>query len=141
MAGNKTVATAGRVDDFIAALEDTRRREECRDLLDMMQAICGCEPRMWGDSIVGFGQYHYRYDSGREGDCFVTGFSPRKATLTIYVMPGFDPFDEALAKLGPHRTGKSCLYLKRLDGVDRDVLRSLLDDAVGIMRERYPCSF
>ena len=141
MAGNKTIATAAPVDDFIAALEDPRRRDECRELLDTMRAICGCEPRMWGDSMVGFGRYHYGYESGREGDFFVTGFSPRKTALTIYVMPGFETFGAALDRLGPHRTGKSCLYLKRLDGVDRDVLRGLLTEAVDIMRRRHPCTF
>jgi hypothetical protein len=94
---------------------------------------------MWGSSLVGFGRYHYRYASGREGDFFVTGFSPRKTALTVYVMPGFDDYAEQLDKLGPYKTGKSCLYLKNLDTVDRDVLESIIADSVEVMRTRYEC--
>lgn len=92
---------------------------------------------MWGDSIIGFGRYHYVYDSGREGDWFLAGVSPRKRSLTVYIMAGFDRYDELMAKLGKHRTGKSCLYINKLEDVDTEVLRELVAASVGHMRERY----
>jgi hypothetical protein len=91
-----------------------------------MKKITGHEPRMWGSSIVGFGQYHFKYPSGREGDWFRTGFSPRKQNLTLYVMSGFEGHEKLLARLGKHKTGKGCLYINRLDEVDRDVLSELI---------------
>jgi hypothetical protein len=141
MAQNKTRPTIADVGAFIDAIEDQRKRGDCRVLVAMMREICGCEPTMWGDSIVGFGRYQYRYKSGRAGEFFVTGFAPRSSALTIYVMPGFESLGAQLEKLGPHRTGKSCLYLKNLDAVDLAVLRELLTDAVDIMRQRYECTF
>ena len=87
---------------------------------------------------MGFGRYHYQYDSGREGDFFITGFSPRKTALTVYIMPGFDRYEERLQRLGPHKTGKSCLYLKNLDAIDRDVLEEIIRDSVSAMRKKYP---
>lgn len=104
----------------------------------MMGEITGHEPAMWGDSLIGFGRYHYRYASGREGDFFLTGFSPRSRNLSIYIMPGFDPYPEFMAKLGRYKTGKSCLYIKKLDHIDRDVLRELIATSVADMRKRYP---
>ncbi len=92
---------------------------------------------MWGDSIVGFGSYHYRYASGREGDWFLTGFAPRKRELTVYIMPGFSQYGELMAVLGRHRTGKSCLYLRRLDDIEMAVLRDLIERSVDFMRKTY----
>ena len=106
----------------------------------MMEEITGEPPRMWGPSIVGFGTYHYRYASGREGDWMLTGFSPRKQTLTVYIMAGFDRYDELMSRLGTHKTGKSCLYLKKLDAIDRGVLKDIVTDSVAVMRKRYDCS-
>ncbi|MEJ2383290.1 MAG: DUF1801 domain-containing protein [Xanthomonadales bacterium] len=126
--------TAANVAQFIDALEDPHRQADCRELIGVMREICGCEPAMWGGSMVGFGQYHYRYDSGREGSYFVTGFAPRKTALTVYIMPGFAGFEDQLEQLGPHKTGRSCLYLKRLDAVDRDVLGELIRRSVDVMR-------
>jgi len=140
MAQNKTVATGAAVGDFIDAVEDGQKREDSRELLELMQGITGQEPRMWGSGMVGFGSYHYRYESGREGDFFLTGFAPRKSALTVYVMPGFQRFRSQLDKLGPHKTGKSCLYLKNLDTIDRDVLAEIIRDAVAYMRANYDCS-
>ncbi len=94
---------------------------------------------MWGSSPVGFGSYHYKYDSGREGDFMITGFSPRKTALTIYIMPGFQPYRELMEKLGPHKTGKSCLYLNNLDAIDREVLEQLIRRSVEDMRQKYSC--
>lgn len=139
MSSNKTVASSDSVEKFIDAVEDERKRRDSLELLEMMKRVTGSEPRMWG-SMVGFGQYHYRYESGREGDFFITGFAPRKTALTVYIMPGFDGYAEKLEKLGPCKTGKSCLYLKNLDTIDRQVLEDIISDSVGAMRERYDCT-
>jgi len=102
-----------------------------------MREVTGCEPKMWGPSIVGFGRYHYKYESGREGDWPLTGFSPRKQALTVYIMAGFRRYEELLDRLGKHKTGKSCLYLKRLEDVDLEVLRELVHESVEQVAERY----
>lgn len=140
MAGNKTVANETSVDAFIDSVADERKRADSRELIELMRTITGSGPKMWGSSLVGFGQYHYTYASGREGDFFITGFSPRKTALTVYVMPGFDRYKDQLERLGPHKTGKSCLYLKNLDAVDRDVLEEIISDSVQHMREKYECA-
>lgn len=139
MSSNKTVETDASVETFIDSVEDEQKKKDSWDLVEMMTRITGKPPRMWGSSLVGFGRYHYRYASGREGDFFITGFSPRKTALTVYVMPGFDDYTGQLDKLGPYKTGKSCLYLKNLDTVDREVLESIIADSVEVMRSRYEC--
>ena len=139
MGSNKTIETDASVEAFITSVSDDRKREDSRELIEMMRTITDAEPKMWGSSMVGFGQYHYTYASGREGDFFITGFSPRKTALTVYVMPGFANYDEQLNRLGPHKTGKSCLYLKNLDVIDRDVLEEIITDSVKYMRENYKC--
>jgi hypothetical protein len=138
MAANKTVATEASIDAFIDAVEDERKRADSHELVDLMRTITGHEPKLWGSSLVGFDSYHYRYASGREGDFFITGFSPRKTALAIYIMPGFDNYAEQLQRLGPHKTGKSCLYVKNLDAIDRGVLEEIISDSVRAMREKYP---
>lgn len=130
MAGNKTQPTDADVDEFMAGIENDRRRSDARTVLALMREATGEEPRMWGDAIVGFGQYHYRYDSGREGDWFLAGFSPRKSNLVVYLMSGFPRHAELMSKLGKHRTGSSCLYINRLEDVDLDVLRELVRRSV-----------
>jgi hypothetical protein len=137
--GNKTVETRASVKAFIDAVDDERKRRDSRELAAMMSDITGSEPKMWGSSMVGFGHYHYKYASGREGDFFLTGFSPRKTALAVYIMTGFDDCAEQLARLGPYKTGKSCLYLKNLDAIDRDVLEEIVRDSVKVMRSRYAC--
>ena len=137
MSSNKTVETDASVENFITAVDDEQKRQDSWDLVALMSKITGSPPKMWGKSLVGFGHYHYKYESGREGDFFLTGFSPRKTALTIYIMPGFSDYEEQMARLGPHKTGKSCLYLKNLDVVDRDVLEGIVGDSVRVMRERY----
>jgi len=129
----KTRQTDVPVEDFLAAVPDATRREDARVVLALMRKATGVEPRMWGPSIVGFGRYRYRYDSGREGEWPVIGFSPRKAELVLYVMPGFDRYEELLGRLGKHRTGKSCLYVRKLADVDQSVLRELIDSSVKAM--------
>jgi hypothetical protein len=126
----KTRPTGQSVTEFLEAVTDENRRRDCQALLDMMREVTGSEPRLWGPSIVGFGDYHYRYASGREGDWFLTGFSPRKNDLTVYVMAGLERYAEQLSRLGRHKTGKSCLYIKRLADVDPDVLRAIVADSI-----------
>ena len=137
MAEPKTKRNDASVDDFINCVENEKKRADSRALIDLMRAATGEEPVMWGASIVGFGSYHYVYASGREGDWPLTGVSPRKQSLTLYIMPGFDRYESLMARLGKHRTGKSCLYVNRLDDVDPEVLRELVESSVAYMRERY----
>ena len=140
MAKNKTGVSAKSVEDFIDAVSDGQKRQDCRDMIALMRDVTGHQPKMWGSSMVGFGSYHYRYESGREGDMFLTGFSPRKSAFTIYIMPGFERYQALMEQLGPHRTGKSCLYVKNLEVIDRDVLKEIIRDSVARMREKYPGS-
>jgi hypothetical protein len=135
MAELKTRPSGASVEAFLQGVGDEARREDCRTLLALMRRATGAEPEMWGPSIVGFGSYHYTYASGREGDWFLTGFSPRRRDLTLYIMAGFSAYDELLARLGPHRTGKSCLYVKRLADLDLEVLEALVAASVKRMRE------
>ena len=136
MAELKTKRTEASVDDFIAGIADEQRREDCRALLAMMKRVTKAPPKMWGASMVGFGSYHYRYASGRAGDWFLAGFSPRRQDLTVYVMAGFEDYPELMARLGKYKTGKSCLYLKRLSDVDAAVLEKLIAASVRDMKER-----
>jgi hypothetical protein len=135
MAELKTKRNRGSVQKFLDGVENPARREDAKTVLALMEEVTGERPEMWGDSIVGFGSYHYCYESGREGDWFLTGFSPRKANLTLYIMAGFSRYEELLGKLGKHKTGKSCLYLNRLDGIDMDVLRRLVSESVAHLRQ------
>lgn len=133
MAELKTKPTNEDVHAFINSIADEQRRQDSQAILALMQEAAGAEPQMWGDSIVGFGHYHYKYASGREGDWFLTGFAPRKQNLTLYIMAGFEQYDTLLARLGKHKTGKSCLYLKRLADVDCDILRELVRQSAAHM--------
>lgn len=134
MADNKTRQTTARVDEFLDSVEDETRREDARTLLDLMREVTSEEAAMWGPSIVGFGHQHMVYDSGREVDWFHVGFSPRKQSLTLYIMDGFDEYEGLLSRLGKHSTGKSCLYVKRLDDVDTEVLADLIGKSVAHVR-------
>lgn len=140
MAQNKTQETDQSVADFIANIADDTRREDCRQVVELMTESSGEPPRMWGKSIIGFGRYHYRYESGREGDFMRIGVSPRARELTLYMMPGFEAHAGLLKQLGRHRTGKSCLYIPRLAQVDVDVLKELIAASLAVMAERYPIS-
>jgi hypothetical protein len=131
--GPVTRPTDTSVAGFLAGVPDERRREDARRLCAIMQEITGEPPAMWGTSIVGFGAYHYRYASGHEGDAPLAGFSPRRQQLVIYLASEFERrYQQVLARLGPHRGGKGCLYLKRLDDVDSDALRELIDRSVRV---------
>jgi hypothetical protein len=128
----KTQKNDASVEAFLHTV-DEKRREDCFALLKLMDEVTGAPAKMWGSAIVGFGEYHYKYASGREGDWMLVGFSPRKQNLTLYIMSGFDRYDELLGKLGKHSVGKSCLYIKRLADVDTDVLRQLVEASVAHM--------
>lgn len=130
MAELKTKPNDRDVNAFLAAVEDPKRRADAQRLLALMAEATGERPVMWGDSMVGFGSYRYRTSSGWSGEWLATGFSPRKANLTVYVMTGFDGFEALLARLGKFKTAKSCLYLKRLDDVDETALRTLIAESV-----------
>lgn len=135
MAELKTKPTKIGVDAFIKKLPEGRR-QDCRTLLGIMKSATRAEPVMWGSSIVGFGKYHYKYASGHEGEMCLTGFSPRAQALTLYVMPGFDRYEALLEKLGKHKTGKACLYIKRLADVDLAVLKEIVTQSVRHMKSR-----
>ena len=140
MTALKTQPSDKNVERFLNGLSDKQKREDSFQILEWMEKITGEEPRMWGKSIVGFGSYHYRYESGREGDWFLTGFSPRKKKFSLYIMSGFNRYEELLDQLGNHETGKSCLYIKRLADIDPGVLKKLIKASVTYMREQYPSS-
>lgn len=134
---NKTRPTRASVKKFIDSIEHEGRREDARLLVEIMQRVTGEKPRMWGTSIVGFGQYHYKYDSGREGDHLLVGFAPRKANMVVYIMPGFKKYGALLKKLGKHKHSVSCLYLGRLNNVDQKALAALIERSVRDMRKKY----
>ena len=137
MAENKTKPGTTSVAAFIKGIEDPERRSEVRKVAAMMRAATGSRATMWGTSIMGFGSYHYKYDSGREGDFMITGLSPRRQALTVYIMPGFSQFDGLMRRLGKYKTGKSCLYIRRLADVDEKVLNRLIVESVKYMRKKY----
>lgn len=137
MAENKTRATIASVTEFINAIEDRQKRADARKVAAIMRRVTGKRAKMWGPSIVGYGTYHYKYESGREGDFMIAGFSPRRQALTVYILAGFGRFDTLMGKLGKYKTGKSCLYIKRLSDVDEKVLEKLIDGSVKYMRNNY----
>ena len=136
----KTVPTTASVDAFLEEVEDEAKRQDCRTILAIMSAATGAPAVMWGTSIIGFGQYHYRYASGREGEFFEVGFAPRKRALTLYIMDGFSDYDALLSRLGKFTVGKSCLYVKRLADVDMAALRALVEHSVAAIRLKYPAT-
>jgi len=138
MAENKTKPTKLSVAAFIDAITDQTRRADAKTLARLMQSASGEKPKMWGPSIIGFGSYHYKYDSGREGDMPLIGFSPRKAAMVLYNMAACSDSDALLKKLGKHTGGKACLYIKKLADVDQKVLEILAVKSVAAMRARYP---
>lgn len=137
MAALKTRPTRRSVKAFIDAVPDPDRRKDCRAVMKIMKVVTGESPKMWGTSIVGYGTYHYKYASGREGDWPVTGFSPRKQDLTLYIMAGCARFPALMKKLGKHKTGVSCLYVKRLSDLDLDVLERLIRESVKQTKRAY----
>ena len=138
MAENKTKPTGEGVKKFLDAIEDEGRRKDCYAVAKLMEEATGEKPKMWGPSIVGFGSYHYKYASGREGDSPLVGFSPRKQNLTLYLMTGFENQSEVMKKLGKHSSSKgSCLYIKRLDDIHLPTLKKLISQSVKYMKKKY----
>ena len=137
MAENKTKPTRASVTAFLNTVENETRRRDANTINEMMTRITGEKPTMWGPAMVGFGSYHYKYESGREGDLFQTGFSPRKANLVLYIMPGYGQFDDVMARLGKHKTGKACLYINKLEDVDLAVLEELIVKSIAWIRKKY----
>lgn len=134
---NKTKPTRISPRTFLKSVEPVRRRDEGLALLKLFNDVTGLKPVMWGPSIIGYGRYHYKYDSGREGEFFLTGFSPRKPALTIYILPGYRDLSAKLKRLGKCKTGKSCLYLNKLEDADLDVLAAMIEDGLSYMRAHY----
>lgn len=137
MAENKTQKTKQTVASFLKTV-DPKYVDDCKALVTIMEGIVKEKAVMWGASIVGFGSYHYVYDSGREGDFMLCGFSPRKSALSIYIMAGFEGEPELMEKLGKYKTGKSCLYIKSLDDVHVPTLKKLIRESVKVVKKRYP---
>jgi len=138
MAELKTKANDASVSDFLASIEDRQKRADCKAIARMMRDATGKRAKMWGAKIVGYDMYEYKYASGHSGSFMMTGFSPAARNITVYIMPGFKPFGALMKKLGRYKTGKSCLYINRLDDVDRTVLARLISESVREMRKRYP---
>lgn len=133
----KTKATEVTPKDFIAAMEDGSRKKDAEVLLKWMTKVTGMKPKMWGPSIIGFGRYAYTYDSGHSGEMCMTGFSPRKANIVLYILPGYTDISDKLARLGKHKIGKSCLYINKLADVDMDVLEEIVEFGLAHMRKKY----
>ena len=137
MAEMKTKKNDASVDGFLEAFENDQKRKDSLEIASIMKEVTGLVPFMWGDSIVGFGDYHYKYDSGREGDLFLTGFSLRKQNMTIYVMDGFSKYQDLLDRLGKHKTSKACLYFKKMEHLDSTVLKELIQRSVENIRIKH----
>lgn len=138
MAEPKTKPTQQSVQDFLDKIENEQVRDDCYTLIKLMKKATGSEPKMWGPSIVGFGKYHYKYDSGHEGDSCLTGFSPRKQNISLYVMLGIMDNQDLLKDLGKHKAAKGCLYIKKLDDVNMNVLEKLVKRSVETLKKKYP---
>jgi hypothetical protein len=139
MAENKTKETGNSVEDFINAVEDERKRQDSLELVKVLKEVSGFEPKMWGENIVGFGSYHYKYDSGREGDFLLIGFSPRKSAISLYLSCDIEgQHAPILSKLGKFKNGKSCLYVNKLEDINMEVLKDLVKTSIQFTREKYP---
>jgi len=138
MAENKTKPTEAGVEAYLDAIADETRRQDCHELARLMTRVSGHQPKMWGPSTVGFGSYHYKYESGREGDFCLSGFASRKRDISIYLMAYFDGHDKFLEQLGKHKMGKSCLSVRKLSDVRLDVLEQLVAGSIAATKRRYP---
>lgn len=137
MAALKTQLNDNSVKDFLNQIEDEKKRKDAFLFLELFERVTGFKATMWGAAIIGFGSYHYVYESGREGDWMLTGFSPRKQKFSLYIMSGFAKFDELMAKLGKYKTGKSCLYVNKAEDIDLVVLEELIKQSVAYMKEKH----
>lgn len=138
MAEQKTKPTSQSVEDFINKIDNEQVRDDCSALIKLMKKVTGSKPVLWGPSIIGFGKYHYKYESGHEGDSCLIGFSPRKQNISIYIMSGFAQCTDLLKKLGKHKAAKACLYIKKLEDVDMSVLQQLIEYSVKYLQKKYP---
>lgn len=134
---NKTTENEASVDDFLNSVKDEKKKADSFEVKALMERLTGHPAKMWGPAIVGFDSYHYKYDSGREGDMLKVGFSPRSTALTLYIMPGFNRYEELMQNLGKYKTGKSCLYVKKLEDIDKSVLEELIKESYSYMTEKY----
>jgi nucleoid DNA-binding protein len=135
---NKTQITDASVDEHLMQIEDEQKRADCFKIKEMMERIVGAPAQMWGTSIIGFGKYHYKYESGREGDFMRSGFAARKANIVLYIMSGFSEYDSLLEQMGKHKHGKGCLYIKRLSDIDESILEEIVTRSVAYMAQKYP---
>jgi hypothetical protein len=137
MAALKTTPNDRSVEAFLDSMDDEKKRQDSYRILELMKQVTGVEAQMWGDSIIGFGSYHYKYASGHEGDWFLTGFSPRKQAITLYIMAGFDQYEALMSQLGRYKTGKACLYVKKLEDIDTQTLGELVKRSVEHVANMY----
>lgn len=137
MADNKTKVNNASVKAYLEQVESETQKKEAYEILEMMKRITKQKPKMWGDALIGFDTYHYKYASGREGDWFITGFSPRKGKMSIYLLPTLLESSPLMEKLGKHKKGKGCLYVKTLDDIDKKVLEKLIKETYTIMKKKY----
>ena len=138
MSENKTKATGASVVAFITAVKPDQKRQDAFELLKLMEDTSGYRAKMWGESIIGLGEYHYKYESGREGDAMRIGFSPRKTSFSVYIMSGFDEYQDLLSELGKHKLSKTCLYINKLSDVKTDVLKKIIQASLDYMQKKYP---
>ncbi|MCB0803376.1 MAG: DUF1801 domain-containing protein [Flavobacteriales bacterium] len=137
MAANKTQATTASVTDFIETVEHEQKKKDAYVLLELMTSITNEKGVLWGTNLIGFGNYHYKYESGREGDFFKVGFSPRKTAISIYIIPGFERYDELMQQLGKFKTGASCLYVNKLADIDLTILKQLIEQSFAYMTAKH----
>jgi hypothetical protein len=137
MADLKTKENDASVQDYLNAIDDPQRKDDCLSIHEIMQRITGHEGSMWGNSMIGYGSYHYKYESGREGDWFLAGFANRKKSISIYIMSGFSQYDDLLDNLGKHKTGKFCLYINKLDDIDKEILEKMIETSVEYIQHKY----
>jgi len=139
MAKNKTIETQDSVPAFLATIADEKRRKDCSTIIDLMAEHTGFEPKMWGPAIVGFGSYHYKYESGHEGDAPLAGFASRVNAITLYLDSKFDKREELLSKFGKHKTSKACIYIKKLEDIDLDILIEMIKNSIAHSKKNYRC--
>jgi hypothetical protein len=138
MAKNKTIETENSVADFLASIDDTKRREDCSSIINLLSKLSGFEPKMWGTGIVGFGIYNYKYESGHEGNAPLAGLASRKNATTIYLASTFDEKEALLSQLGKHKSSKACLYIQKLEDIDMEILGQLIQKSISRIKELYP---
>lgn len=139
MAKNKTIETKASVAKFLAAIKDEQRRKDCSSIIDLITKQTGLEPKMWGTSIVGFGTYHYKYESGREGDAPLAAIASRVNAITFY-LGDFDNREQLLSKLGKHKTGKGCIYIQKLEDIDTSILTKMVKNSIEHTKKQYPAT-